>query len=645
CLVNDREVTEPCRLAQGTVITLGGVHKFRFNHPAEAAVLRERRRASEGGMTCTYIDLCPLTSDHSVGGGEFVGKPVAGLSPGEEPTAKQHFQEQQHYVESLRQEIQAEQRRTERELEREQAHLRQQHKEIQQWILQEKQRLATVAQTDTQEFGVQTDLVAASLLERLISQESVDQEGETVDRPSQVVRARKKAVQEELLKHHALCRAENRIRRKRLHYQLERIARKRHLLEAKRELQQLEEALPPGLENLESPDLGSPSKSRGRAYVSRRHSFSADLLSRLYPPHTPILRHFLKRNRSIELTSNSSTTSDSVSCRKWVSDECLPRERTQSCSGSVFSGQSQACRSAVGSSENIRQPAKEEPQAQLCRECPERKPLLPKRGLSFKNNQHISSSKPQHRTTVQVDSKENTQVPTTDKPCSQSISGMNVKSQTHAGTKGIETIRKAFSHSVGSRLKTALFKVFRKPPSSTNRRQGPKPLGRPTGRFHWRQKRDRNLKDSKMSKGKYAIKTAVSCEELDQRTLCKNTAQRRWHSTEALMNKTSRWVESQLGLAEWEEDDKEYEEERDEGTSDCESLFSLDSLSSAYVTVLAEQLRHEEAAQSETDSEDSQMSKDSLAVEGTGEYSTVETLSQTVVPTYSLVTDTFHPST
>lgn len=76
------------------VITLGGVHKFRFNHPAEAAILRERRRvrdpqvpfmlivdvggnnhfffffllfdspqASEVGMSCTYIDLCPLTPD------------------------------------------------------------------------------------------------------------------------------------------------------------------------------------------------------------------------------------------------------------------------------------------------------------------------------------------------------------------------------------------------------------------------------------------------------------------------------------------------------------------------------------------------------------------------------------------------------
>lgn len=106
------------------------------------------------------------------------------------------------------------------------------------------------------------------------------------------------------------------------------------------------------------------------------------------------------------------------------------------------------------------------------------------------------------------------------------------------------------------------------------------------------------------------------------------------------MNKTSRWVERQQGLTGWEEE----QEDRDEGASDCESLFSLDSLSSAYVTALAEQLRHEEAAQSEAESEDSQMSKDSLAVETSGRYSTVQKLSKTVAPTYTLVTDCSHSS-
>lgn len=45
------------------------------------------------------------------------------------PSVRQHVEVQQHYVESLRQEIQVEQRRNETELEREQAHLQQQHNE------------------------------------------------------------------------------------------------------------------------------------------------------------------------------------------------------------------------------------------------------------------------------------------------------------------------------------------------------------------------------------------------------------------------------------------------------------------------------------------------------------------------------------
>lgn len=56
-------------------------------------------------------------------------QPGASLSPGEEPTAKQRVEEQQRYVDSLRQEIHSGQRRAERDLEREQAHLRQQQSE------------------------------------------------------------------------------------------------------------------------------------------------------------------------------------------------------------------------------------------------------------------------------------------------------------------------------------------------------------------------------------------------------------------------------------------------------------------------------------------------------------------------------------
>ena len=122
---------------------------------------------------------------------------------------------------------------------------------------------------------------------------------------SKAVGAWKKVVQEELLKHHALRRAESRVRRKRLHYQLERIARKRDLLEAKRELQRLEKVLPPGVDSPGSPEPGSPPRSRGRLPLLRRHSFSADLLSRLYPRHVPVFRSAPRGNLPTELFTRS----------------------------------------------------------------------------------------------------------------------------------------------------------------------------------------------------------------------------------------------------------------------------------------------------------------------------------------------------
>lgn len=76
---------------------------------------------------CILSRICVCV--YSVEEVKLQGQLGACLSPSEEPTARQHLEVQQRYVENLRQEIQAEQRRAERELEREQAHLRQQHSE------------------------------------------------------------------------------------------------------------------------------------------------------------------------------------------------------------------------------------------------------------------------------------------------------------------------------------------------------------------------------------------------------------------------------------------------------------------------------------------------------------------------------------
>ncbi|XP_073670449.1 kinesin-like protein KIF16B isoform X2 [Paramisgurnus dabryanus] len=54
CSVNGVQVTEPCQLNQGAVILLGRTNMFRFNHPKEAAKLREKRKS---GLLTTGLSL------------------------------------------------------------------------------------------------------------------------------------------------------------------------------------------------------------------------------------------------------------------------------------------------------------------------------------------------------------------------------------------------------------------------------------------------------------------------------------------------------------------------------------------------------------------------------------------------------------
>lgn len=156
----------------------------------------------------------------------------------------------------------------------------------------------------------------------------------------------------------------------------------------------------------------------------------------------------------------------------------------------------------------------------------------------------------------------------------------------------------------------------------------PKPHGRLASKFHGRLRGLKSLKEAKANPSSGAMKAAVSCDELDHKFLCGSI--RRWHSTEALMNQTSGCKEKHQRPPTWED---EYLEDR---TSDCESLFSLDSLSSAHAAALAAQLREEDSNLSEAESE---MSTDSLTVENRGKRATVRKSDQTVVSTYSLVED------
>ncbi|XP_036818776.1 uncharacterized protein LOC110504231 [Oncorhynchus mykiss] len=157
-----------------------------------------------------------------------------------------------------------------------------------------------------------------------------------------------------------------------------------------------------------------------------------------------------------------------------------------------------------------------------------------------------------------------------------------------------------------------------------------------------------------MSRTKCTMKTTVSCEDLDQKNPSHDCGwrQRQWHSAESLMNQTStlRWVERPqgLGLAGSEKYDGEEEEKGEEEgdqSSDCDSLFSVDSLSSVYAIALAEQLKQEKAIQSEGESEDSQMSKDSLAMESRGKHIAARPAQRrtVVVPSHSVVRGCLNP--
>uniref|UniRef100_A0A8C6SEU0 Kinesin motor domain-containing protein n=1 Tax=Neogobius melanostomus TaxID=47308 RepID=A0A8C6SEU0_9GOBI len=59
CLVNGSVVTAPCQLTQGSIIQLGKSAMFRFNHPTEAAVLRETHQS--GLLSADSLSLMDMS--------------------------------------------------------------------------------------------------------------------------------------------------------------------------------------------------------------------------------------------------------------------------------------------------------------------------------------------------------------------------------------------------------------------------------------------------------------------------------------------------------------------------------------------------------------------------------------------------------
>ncbi|XP_017816048.2 stAR-related lipid transfer protein 9 isoform X7 [Papio anubis] len=245
CTVNGREVTASCRLTQGAVITLGKAQKFRFNHPAEAAVLRQRRQVGEaaaGGGSLEWLDLDGDLTASRLGLFPLLWKEGRALEeqcdedrqpPRDGETShRAQIQQQQSYVEDLRHQILAEEIQAEKELEFDQSWISQQIKENQQCLLREETWLASLQQQQQEDHVAEKELEASVALDAWLQTDPEIQ-------PSPFVQSQKRVVQLQLLRRHTLRAAERNVRRKKVSFQLERIIKKQRLLEAQKRLEQL----------------------------------------------------------------------------------------------------------------------------------------------------------------------------------------------------------------------------------------------------------------------------------------------------------------------------------------------------------------------------------------------------------------------
>nr|XP_042108974.1 stAR-related lipid transfer protein 9 isoform X5 [Ovis aries] len=239
CTVNGREVTSSCRLTQGAVITLGKAQKFRFNHPAEAAVLRQRRQVGEalggsgslewldlgGDVAASQMCLCPLLWKERRALGEQSNKDHWPLRAGETPCGTQiPQQQQQHLVGDVRQQILVGQIRAKQEAEPKQLHTGLRVEDDQ---LRGETWLANLRQQPQQDHAAEKELEAA-----VPSHSWCQTDPKTQPYPQ--VRSQSNVVHPQFLRRH-----EWNIRQRRASFKLERVIKKQRLLEAHRGPEQL----------------------------------------------------------------------------------------------------------------------------------------------------------------------------------------------------------------------------------------------------------------------------------------------------------------------------------------------------------------------------------------------------------------------
>uniref|UniRef100_A0A8C5N192 StAR-related lipid transfer protein 9 n=2 Tax=Leptobrachium leishanense TaxID=445787 RepID=A0A8C5N192_9ANUR len=620
CTVNGKEVKDACRLSQGVVIVLGNTHRFRFNHPAEAAILRQQRSDSQASFfssgSLDWLDLSGTFSTLSDGNHlslnsrdtDPLNKEYEQKLSNLEAVYQQQVEEQQQYVQDLKKQIHAAQAKGEQELAQEQSLINQQIQENQQWLVREEQRWTTVHQ-QRQETAVQTD-------PKTYAEAEVQNSVQTEDiQPSIAEQDRKRLVHLELLRKCSLRRAERNIKRKRVRYQLEWIAKKQKLLEAKKNLQQLQavcwvnedtikQIYPPSPSAQESAEICTLKRSTSSPpglTCHRRGSLPWSL------PRLPSYSSLLKRKSKSDGKKNNKTFEEGKP-RRFLSVECLskticncsknellttkpkntsktttllPQKHTSVATGSLYrKAGSCGCATILISNPQMSK----------------KRPKMDKVGNGTKKVPHnrLAESEKTRSTRAPVNH-------ATRDAKSKSLKTATQRPSVTLKNSCVQEKRKTLQKNEGTKVNTEKSPKSTKPVSSL-----PRPVTRhspPTDKMV-KHLKDANLQYNQKLSADGDEKVRSSVDNINQLSTSA-TIDKKWKSTEILKSTTDlkeRWTE-----------------DVESASSDSESFYSVDSLSSAYASALNKQLKMEELEENKlvadhknSDSEDSQMSQDSL---------------------------------
>ncbi|XP_026527067.1 stAR-related lipid transfer protein 9 [Notechis scutatus] len=620
CVVNHHEVTDSVRLSQGAVVVLGKTHKFRFNHPAEAALLRQKRSICETSSVVNFRSLEWLDLGGDFSSLSYSFYPAEAESnerrdlPYEkcQPKLKNHeilqcreIQHQQKYIEELQQQIQDGQIKAEQELEHEQAVVDQQIRENRQWLIDEKKRLATQEQ---QESAVQTEV-------KSYAETGVQHESELEIGPSLTEQNKKKLVQLELLRKYSLKKAERHLSQKKLKLHLERIVKKQKLLEAKKNLEWLEATCwvsKNSVISLQFLNQDTSIKSSNCKHSWPRSNPNPERLQcqrkTCLKPQSPQSSIFLKSN-----PSQISTSAHNYACsiintpRKSPSAEYFPR--------------------AV--EEHSRRNTHEEKDGSFLAQ----KQIIKKQDIYFRNKGIVENNcnnteviyLGKHKQTMERS--DNSLRPTRSKAQrSKACTSDNFKEKHEPETKEgseikelevIQHLEKNAAQEANRKFQMDKRKKHQSsfPGNSVKKLKKSLIYGKPF--LQQRTQTPNNFKKGSVDKHSLEkdefLRVAPSARSLNNLnshvSLCHG--KRRWHSAEMLNDRISKTIPDPL-ISQQEGEDVEF--------SDTDSNYSVDSLSCATSEVLIRQLRNrlEELSQMDTveldgsESDDSQMSQDSL---------------------------------